>query len=97
MDDRDAHLHRSEEIAFFRELIGVEPLDIFHGKRDRIDPFVPGGVPGFAGAHAIQDHQSFFGYGWLHAGRFANDGKCDRGKVGKGAFQPVLAGNFFFA
>ena len=50
-----------------------------------------------AGADTVQDHQPFFGYGRLHAGRFADNGECDRGKVGKSAFQPVLAGNFFFA
>lgn len=97
VDNRDAHFHRSEEIAFFRELIGVEPFDVFHRKRDRIDPLVPGGMSCLAGADTVQDHQPFFGYGRLHAGRFADNGECDRGKVGKSAFQPVLAGNFFFA
>ena len=97
MDNRDAHLYRSEEIAFSRELIGVEPFDVFHRKRDRIDPLVPGGMSCLAGADTVQDHQPFFGYGRLHAGRFADNGECDRRKVGKSAFQPVLAGNFFFA
>ena len=97
MDNRDAHLYRSEEIAFFRELIGVEPLDVFHRKRDRIDPLVPGGVSCLAGADTVQYHQPLFSYGRLHAGRFADNGECDGGKVGKSAFQSVLAGNFFFA
>ena len=96
-DHRDAHFHRPEEIALFRELVGVEPLDIFHGKRDRIDPFVSGGMPGLAGAYAIQNHQPLFGYGRLHAGRFADNGECDGREVGKDLFQPVSAGNLFFA
>ena len=55
------------------------------------------GMSCLAGADTVQDHQPFFGYGRLHAGRFADNGECDRRKVGKSAFQPVLAGNFFFA
>ena len=90
VDNRDAHFHRSEEIAFFRELIGVEPFDVFHRKRDRIDPLVPGGMSCLAGADTVQDHQPFFGYGRLHAGRFADNGECDRGKVARALSSPFL-------
>ena len=75
MDNRYAHFHRSEEITFFRELIAVEPFDIFHSERDGIDPFVPGGMSGLTGTYAIQDHQPLFGYGRLHTSRFADNGE----------------------
>ena len=91
------HLYRAEEVALFRELVCVEPFDVFHGECDGVDTFVAGGMSGLAGTDTVQHHQPFFRHSRLHPCRFADNGKRDRRQVSKRTLQSVLSRNLFFA
>ena len=50
------HLHGTEEIGFFFELITIEPFNILYGLIDSIFSFGSCGVSGLAVRFAIQHH-----------------------------------------
>ncbi len=74
----------------------AEPVDVVEGVVDGVVAGVAGSVAAGAVGGGVDDHESFFGLGWLHGGGLADEGYVYLGELGYDAFDALAAADFFF-
>ena len=94
---RDTHLDRTQQGRHLGEAVAAEPGDVVQYLIDGIVALVAGGVPGASGGGHVEHHQSLFGNGGLHLGRFAHQGEADGRQFGQHAFDAPLARHLLLA
>ena len=97
LDDCDGHFYGSQHGRDFLESEIAEPFDVVQCFVDGVHTLVAGGVSAYSVRGYVEHHQAFFGYGGLHARRFANDGYVDGRQEWKRHFDALFARNLFLA
>ena len=94
IDEGDGHLGGAQEGTDFRELRVANPRYVVDGMIDSIVALLSGGMSRTAVGGAVENHESAFGYGRLHACGFADECHIDVWKQGQYAFYAAGTTNF---
>ncbi len=97
IDHGYAHLDRTQQGRYLLEAVVAKPGDVVQHLVDGVVAFFAGSVSRAACGSDVEHHQTLFGNGGLHFGRFAHEGKRQGRQFGKHAFDASGAGNFFLA